>query len=169
MRRLGQQPEHAEERHRLARAALADDADHLAWRDIEVDAADGLDLPVRCPERTREVPQREQDRAGRSAPVSSFGSTASRRPSPMKLMQIASSTNAPQGNDHEPPVALPGAAPVTARQLPSDVDVARAAARDRRTTASTRRRWRRSPRASARPGSGRSSSAAGATSRCAGC
>ncbi len=56
--------EHGLGRDRLARAGLADDADGLAGRDVEGDAADGVDVAVLGREGHREIGDGEQ-RAGR--------------------------------------------------------------------------------------------------------
>ena len=79
-------------------------------------------LPVHRVERDPEVAQR-QHRVGHqpSSAISSFGSVASRRPSPMKLMQTATSTNRPHGNttSHQWPACT--ALFESPTRLPSDV------------------------------------------------
>ena len=56
-RRLREQAHQPEERHRLAGAGLPDDAEHLALIDVEVDAADRLDVAEHGRERDPEVAQ----------------------------------------------------------------------------------------------------------------
>ena len=89
----------AEDRHRgdrLAGARLADDREHLAAVHVEAHAVDGVDDTVVGGELGVEVADREQELAGagRGQGHFSFGSRASRRPSPMKtkartVMKIA--------------------------------------------------------------------------------
>ena len=103
-----QQPERREHRHRLARTRLADDAEHLARGDVEIDAPHRVDRTVLGLERHVQIadlaaPARRGTGAAhpawQSSPVSirtsrsssspqtdsCFGSSASRNPSPMKL------------------------------------------------------------------------------------
>ena len=107
---LGSSPSMPEERDRLARPALADHTEDLAGVQIEIDPANRLHHPVGCVELDTQIAQR-QHRLSLIAhlPASIFGSKASRRPSPMKLMQIASSTSAPHGNttSHQLPCVAP--------------------------------------------------------------
>src|SRR5690606_18594723 len=66
----------------LARSALADDAQHLAIGDVELDAADGLEFARRRAEGDAEGPDLEE---GGAHGQSVRGSRWSRRPSPTEL------------------------------------------------------------------------------------
>ena len=144
---LGSRPMTAEERHRLARAGLADDGDDLAGLDVEVDAADRLDRAVIGGEgdpQSRISRTVAQPSAQRRSAVC-LGSNASRKPSPTKLTAARSmSTSDAHGKttSHQ----LPGDGAVgSASRLPQ-LDVPSAGSgRSRRTTASTRRGSRRRP------------------------
>ena len=79
-----QQPHHRQHRYALARAGFADDAQHLARRHRQVDGLDRV-KPAACRfERDREVPHVQQG----IAHLRSFGSSASRSPSPSRLKAI---------------------------------------------------------------------------------
>ena len=99
-----QQPEQREHRHRLAAAALAGDAEHLARLDGVVDAVDDRDEPGRASAAGRAAPR---PRAG-SRRVSSRrhavrGSKTSRRLSPRKLNASTTVKIARPGNVPDPP------------------------------------------------------------------
>ena len=99
--RHGNQPEHGEHRDALARSRLADDAEHLAGMEVVADPGDRLDDPVLGAELDRQV----TDLRGSARPWSIYarirrcvGSSASRRPSPTKLMHMAMRMIARPGN-----------------------------------------------------------------------
>ena len=121
----GRMPRSASDGDALAAARLADDAERLAGGDRERDPVDRVDRPARCPELHPKLVDREQRRAGSELPnprllyaaarVSSsdasalfealnlpvrprsFGSSASRRPSPIRLKPSTRSTMATPG------------------------------------------------------------------------
>ena len=97
---------HRQERHRLARPRLTDDAQNLAGVHREAHTPHSLHRPVRRPERDLQVGHLEQGSV--HGPVALYvchartricwGSKASRSPSPMKLMARQNSTmNIPGG------------------------------------------------------------------------
>ena len=65
--RLRDQPEHREHGHALARARLADDAEHLAGEEVVADAGDGLHDAVLRLELDRQVVDREDRLRGHGA------------------------------------------------------------------------------------------------------
>ena len=92
-----QDAEQRERRDALAAARLADDAERLAGRDVERDAVDRVDDAAARPEAHLEAVDLEQRRARRHARPRSFGSSASRRPSPIRLNPSTDSTIATPG------------------------------------------------------------------------
>ena len=86
-RRVGRRPSDAHRRHRLAGARLADDREHLAADDVEADTRRRPGLRRR---RCRSGPVQVADRQhmlsfGDVTAHFSFGSSASRRPSPTNM------------------------------------------------------------------------------------
>jgi hypothetical protein len=81
---IGQQPHHRQHRDRFARAAFADDGQHLAAIDMHVDALDGRELPTAVANLT--VRFLMFSSAIGSQLRFSLGSSASRSPSPIRLM-----------------------------------------------------------------------------------
>src|SRR5262249_26872569 len=96
------QLQHRQRRYRLAAAGLADHADGLAVRDGEIDAVDRMHPAVVAVEMGLQAPDLKQlaiRRDWASLHHSTFrGSSASRRPSPMKLMVITVRKIAPPAN-----------------------------------------------------------------------
>src|SRR5205085_1088443 len=80
----------------LARARFADDRNRLAALDLQIDPAHGLDAPIWCVEIDSQAANVEQ-RPVCLHPQRSFGSKASRNPSPMKLRQNSVPTKKPAG------------------------------------------------------------------------
>src|SRR4029453_2140543 len=81
-------------RHGLAAAGLADDAERLAAVDGDVDAVDGLQDAVGGGEMGFQALDLEQ----RRHQITRRASSASRRPSPMKLIATTAMKIAPPGN-----------------------------------------------------------------------
>ena len=138
--RLREQAHQTEERHRLPGAGLPDDAEHLALADVEVDAADRLDVAEHRRERDPEVAQAQDRIRHRLPPRCSLGSVASRSPSPTKLIDQRQHQQRRAGEHDHPPVAgqhvlLRAADEVAERRLAR----AQLRARSRRSSASTRR------------------------------
>ena len=105
-----------EERDRLAGAGLADDAEHLAGGDVEVDAANRLDAPLFGLERDpagRGSTRTGSARRSLAALRRCLGSSASRSPSPMKLMQSDSEHQERAREHDQPPVAATARSPST--------------------------------------------------------
>src|SRR5207302_5664795 len=80
-RRIRNEPQDAERRDALARSRFADESEHLALHDVEIDTIDslcdaGLGVEVRPQSADREEVHRSRE--------NSFGSNASRTASPMK-------------------------------------------------------------------------------------
>ena len=90
-----QDPEQRERGDALAAARLADDAERLARRDVERDAVDGVDRAALGPELDPQVLDRRA--AAHVARPRSFGSSASRRPSPIRLKPSTEKTIATPG------------------------------------------------------------------------
>src|SRR4051812_22320398 len=88
-----QQPQDRQRRHTLAAARFADDAERLARRDLERHAVDRIDRPALCPELHLQVVDREQAHIR----PRSFGSSASRSASPIRLNPSAETTIAQPG------------------------------------------------------------------------
>ena len=126
----------------LPGTGLADDADHLAGVDVEVDAADRLHRAVDGRERDPEVAEGQMRiRTSVSLPGSSLGSVASRRPSPMKLMHTATSDQQRHTGTRPSTKDRRGRRSWTAtRGCRSTSARTRRRDRTRRTTASPRRR-----------------------------
>src|SRR5512132_663798 len=81
---------HQRERgHALAAARLADDAERFTGGDVEADAVAGMHRPATSPEPDLEVLDGEERLAAGHQPPRSFGSRASRSPSPIRLMLMA--------------------------------------------------------------------------------
>src|SRR5439155_1116091 len=82
--RARQDPQNRERGHALAAARLADDPERLAARDVEGDAVDGVHDPTARPELDAQVLHRQQGLSVQTLPRS-FGSSASRSASPIRL------------------------------------------------------------------------------------
>ena len=94
--RLGQETHETQEGDGLARTGFTDDSEDLPGAHVEIDTTHGLNVTEQCRERDAEIAQRQNHLSTHRAP-SSFGSVASRRPSPMKLTNRVTSTRSTQG------------------------------------------------------------------------
>ena len=83
-RRAGNQPENRQSRHGFPAPAFPDDRQRLPRKNRQRDILHGPDLPVLGVESDREVAKFEQ-RLGHYLALSSFGSSASRSASPIRL------------------------------------------------------------------------------------
>src|SRR3954447_21951748 len=97
-RRHRDQLQHRHGGHGLARARLADDAKGLATIDRDVDAVDRLNLAVVAVEIGLQSLDLEQRSYARVHHITFRGSSASRRPSPMKLIAMTVRKIAPPAN-----------------------------------------------------------------------
>ena len=89
--------EQRQRRHALAAAGLAHDAQRLAGRDLEGDPVHGVHGAASSPELDLHVLDREERLALVGHRLRIFGSMASRRPSPIRLMLMAVITIASPG------------------------------------------------------------------------
>ena len=79
-----QEAHRRQHRHRLAGAGFADDRQHFVALERQVEPVHRRERAVACRERDGEIADFEQRR--RHQPLRIFGSSASRRPSPVRLM-----------------------------------------------------------------------------------
>ena len=89
--RAREDPHRRERGDALPAARLADEAERLARPDVERDAVDRVDEAALRLEADAEVLDLEERRLAHDRPRS-FGSSASRRPSPMRLKPITAIT-----------------------------------------------------------------------------
>src|ERR1017187_6748347 len=117
-RMRGQQPQDREQQRRLARAGLAHEPDAFPWSDLEVQLAERREAALRGRIAHAQFANLQQRALAHDR---SRGSSASRRPSPMKLKQYTIVASAAAGTSNRCGCACMSEAP-SAISEPSDAN-----------------------------------------------